>query len=138
MELDRALELSVLSSWGDLVRSNEAGSIYVEYRNIENVPLDVIEVWMMKNRGYGVLICRYSADRPERLGSGVRDPALNFANSYESTTLADNLKFIMKNQEQFGRHPGGSVHGRVQIESPSASERKSAAAWSLGLHAGGK
>lgn len=51
MELDRALELAVMSSWEELVNPGEACRIHVEYRNISELPLNSTEVWMIKNRG---------------------------------------------------------------------------------------
>jgi len=58
---------------------------------------------------------------------------MHFANNYRSTILADNLDFIMRNQQQFSRPPDRSIHGLVQIDLPSEEERKSAVIWSRGI-----
>jgi hypothetical protein len=121
MELDRALELAVISSWEDLVAPHESCSIHVVYENLPDLPLNSVEVWRVKNRGYENLICRYSIS--------PSDSRLHFANSYRSKTLADNLDFIMRNQGQFRRTGDQSLHGLVQIDSPSEADKKSAIAW---------
>ncbi len=58
---------------------------------------------------------------------------MHFANSYNSKTLADHIEFIMLNQGRFERPAGRSAHGLVQIDFPTADDRKDAAAWSDGL-----
>src|SRR6202007_2998959 len=99
MDLDRALDLAVVTSWDDLVAPGEACSIHVEYVDLSGLPVNSLEVWKIKNRGYGTLVCRYST-----AGSSVSRrevPAMHFANSYRSQTFADNLDFILRNQQQF-------------------------------------
>lgn len=56
MELDRALELAVESSWQELVNPDELCSIHIQYENIAELALSSLEVWMIKNRGYGKLV----------------------------------------------------------------------------------
>ena len=63
MDLDRALELAVVSAWNELAVSGEVCSIHVEYPDVSGLPLRSLQVWMIKNRGYGYLICNYSATR---------------------------------------------------------------------------
>lgn len=59
MELDRALELAVTSSWDELVKPGEIRSIHVEYKNVSGLPLSLVEVWSIRKRGYGTLAFRY-------------------------------------------------------------------------------
>lgn len=127
MDLDRALKLAVVSSWDELVHPDEPCSIHVEYKNLSEVPLSSVEVWMIKNRGYGTLVCRYSAARPSSLQPRLEAPAMHFANSYGSKILEANLDFVMRNQDQFSRPVDHSIHGVVQIDSPSTEDRATAA-----------
>lgn len=126
MELDRALELAVVSSWADLVKPGESCSVHVEYKNILDLPLNSLEVWTIRNRVYGTLVCHYSG-APSN-SSAV--PDVCFANSYYSKTLANNLDFIIRNQGRFTRPPDRSIHGLVQIDCPSEEDRSDAASWS--------
>jgi hypothetical protein len=129
MELDRALELAVVSSWTDLVKSGERCSVHVEYDNVSDVPLKSLAVWTIKNRGYGTLVCRYSvppSNSPSPLSGG---PPIHFANSYHSKRLAESLNFIMRNQGRFTRPLDRSIHGLVQINCPSDEDRSDAATW---------
>lgn len=132
MDLDRALELAVVSAWNELAVSGEVCSIHVEYPDVSGLPLRSLQVWMIKNRGYGYLICNYSATR-----SGFPAPAepldIHFANSYCSQMLIRDLDFIIRNESQFSRPPIHSIHGLVQVDVPSTEERKSAAIWSQTL-----
>jgi Protein of unknown function (DUF2934) len=124
MELDRVLELAVISSWEELVVPDESCSIHVVYANVSNLALNSVEVWKVKDRGFEGLVCRYSISRTECLAA-----RLHFANSYRSQILADNLDFIMQNQSQFSRPADRSIHGLVQIERPSDEDRKIAISW---------
>jgi hypothetical protein len=133
MDLDRALELAVVSSWDDLVNLGKCCSIHVEYRNMSELPLNSVEAWKIKNRGDGTLACRYTISRADSSPVAQKPLKMRFANNYRSTILADNLNFIMRNQQQFSRHPDRSIHGLVQIDLPSEEERKSAAIWSRGI-----
>src|SRR5579864_8167990 len=133
MDLDRALELAVVSSWDDLVNPNESCSIHVEYRNMSELPLNSVEVWKIKNRGNGTLVCRHTILRTDSSPVAPEPLEIRFANNYRSTILAENLDFIMRNQQEFSRHPDRSVFGLVQIDRPNEEERKSAAIWSRGF-----
>jgi hypothetical protein len=133
MDLDGALELAVVSSWDDLVNPGESCSIHVEYRNMSELPLNSVEVWKIKNRGNGTLVCRYTISRSDSSPVAPATLEMHFANNYRSTILADNLDFIMRNQQQFSRPPDRSIHGLVQIDLPSEEERKSAVIWSRGI-----
>jgi hypothetical protein len=130
MDLDRALELAVVSSWDDLVNLGESCSIHVEYRNVFELPLNSVEVWKIANRGDGTLVCSYTISRSDSSPMAPETPEMRFTNNYRSTILADDLDFIMRNQHQFSRPPDRSIHGLVQIDLPSEEERKSAAIWS--------
>jgi hypothetical protein len=44
MELDRALELAVVSSWGNLVKPGDTCSLHVNYENISGIGLRLLEV----------------------------------------------------------------------------------------------
>jgi hypothetical protein len=130
VELDRALELAVISSWADLVNPGESCLVHVEYKDISDIPLDSLEVWTIRNRGYGTLVCLCSISPSSSTLVSSAIPSVQFANSCHSQTLASNLSFIMRNQGEFTRPTGRSVHGLVQIDSPSDEEQSAAAAWS--------
>jgi hypothetical protein len=133
MELDRALELAVESSWEELVTPDERCSMHIEYENIAELELSSLEVWMIKNHGYGKLVCSYSVSRSDSSATSLEPVGIHFENPYRSKTLAGNLGFIMRNQRQFSRPPDRSIHGLVQIDRPSEAERNSAAIWSRGI-----
>ena len=129
MDLDRALELAVVASWDELVDPGEACSIHVEYVNLSELPVNSLEVWKIKNRGYGTLVCRYSTGS-NLLVSRLEVPAMHFANSYGSQTLADSLDFILRNQQQLSRPSDRSIHGLVRVDLPLEKDRESAEIWS--------
>jgi hypothetical protein len=135
IELDRALELAVLSSWQDLIKAGEAPTVRVEYENVPDIPLKRLEVWTRKGRGYGTLVCRYSVAPPASATASAEVPTILFANSYHSKMLADDLDFIMRNQDRFTRPSHRSLHGLVEIKAPSEKSLSDAAAWSQGLRA---
>jgi hypothetical protein len=131
MELDRALELAVISSWNELALPGESCSVHVEYENVSAVPVNSLEVWMIRKRGYGTLVCRCSDPSPRTADiSGCV-----FENAYRSKTLAEDFDFILRNQGQFSRPADHSVHGFVPIDQPSDEDRQSATAWSRSRHA---
>ena len=130
MDLDRALELAVVASWDELVDPGEACSIHIEYVNLPELPVNSLEVWKIKNRGYGTLVCRYSTAGSNSLVSRLEVPAMHFANSYRSQTLADNLDFILRNQHLLSRSSDRSTHGLVQVDLPLEKDRESAKIWS--------
>jgi len=128
MELDRALELAVVSSWEDLVKPGETCSVHVEYKKVPSLPLDSLEVWTIRNRGYGTIVCRFYG-KPSSFVSFSSEASVHFANSYHSKILANNLAFILENQGQFTRPADRSIHGLVQIDGPTKEDRSDAAAW---------
>lgn len=129
MELDRAFELAVMSSWDELVKKAEPSSIHVEYENITGLPVTVVEVWTIRQRGYGTLAFRYTS--PETLSSvpHAEVAEMQFSNSYRSDILANSLDFIMRNQTSFTRSPDHSIHGFIQIETPNELDREKAGLW---------
>ncbi len=129
MELDRAFELAVTSSWDELVHPGESCSIHVEYKNESGLPLSLVEVWTIRNRGYGNLAFRYVAPRADSSAPHLEPATMSFANSYHSDILASNLDFIMRNQSDFTRPIDHSIHGLVQIDTPNEDAKESAAAW---------
>lgn len=133
MELDRALELAVMSAWDELINPDELTrglrSVHVEYKNVSGLPLSLVEVWTIDDRGYGTLAFRYATPRSDSSTRRLEDPMMHFGNSYHSDTLASNFDFIMRNQSDFTRPGDDSTHGGVQIETPNEDDRKRAAAW---------
>lgn len=135
MELDRALELAVMSSWDELVNPAERCSIHVEYKNVSGLPLSLVEVWTISKRGYGTLAFRYVAPRADSSTPHLEGARMTFANSYHSGLLASNLDFIMQNQSDFTRPLDHSIHGFVQIGTPNEEDKESAAAWRRSVQA---
>lgn len=131
MELDRALELAVVSSWHELAPANQLCSIHVEYKNLTTLPVKSLEVWMIQKRGYGMLVCRCS----ESTAAASQPSSCTFENSYRSKTLADDLDFIIRNQSKYSRPADHSIHGFVQVSAPSDVEQKNAKDWSHSGHA---
>ena len=129
MELDRALELAVVSSWGELVKPGETCSVHVEYENTSDLPLSSLEVWTTRNRGYGTLVCDYFVAPSNSVFPSFEVPRIRFANSYHSKMLVNNLNFIMRNQHQFTRPADRSIHGLVQIDWPTEKDKSDAATW---------
>ena len=131
MELDRALEFAVVAAWEEVVKPGDISSVHVEYEKQPGCPLASLSVWTIRNRGYGTLVSRYSVTAPPDSVSSASDVSrLRFANSYQSELLAECLDFIMRNQGQFTRPADRSIHGLVQIDSPSEEDRRDAASWS--------
>jgi hypothetical protein len=130
VELDRALQFAVISSWADLVNSGESCLVHVEYNDIPDVPIGSLEVWAIRNRGYGTLVCRCSMAPSAPAPVSFAAPNIQFANSYHSEALASSLILVMRNQREFTRRTGGSSHGLVQIDCPSEEDQSDAAAWS--------
>jgi hypothetical protein len=130
MELERALELAVISSWGDVVKPGDTSSVHVEYESIAHLPLRLLEVWTVKDHGYGTLVCRYSPAANNSGAPASERSAICFANSYHSQLLTDSLNFIIRNQARFTHPSDGSIHGLVQVDSPSDEDRSDARTWS--------
>ena len=136
MDLDQAIEFAVVSSWAELLKPGESGSIHVEYKNVTGFPLNSLEVWMIRNRGYGTLVCDCALSPADSPDAASRLFGMHFANSHSSTTLAGNLDFIMRNQSRFSRPAGRSIHGLVQIDRPDEAQRRDAEVWSSTVRAG--
>ena len=129
MELDRALQLAVTSRWDDLVHPDEASSVHVEYKNVSGLPLSLVEVWIINEDGGRALAFRYAAPRSNSSARRREEPRMQFANSYRSPQLASYVDFIMRNQDTFTRPDDASIHGFIEIETPSEESRKIAGAW---------
>lgn len=123
-----------MASWDELVVPGEDCSLHVEYVDLSKLPVNSLEVWKIKNRGYGALVCRYSAADSNSSTSHLEIPAMHFTDSYRSQILADNLDFILRNQHQWSRPPGRSIHGLVQVDLPIEKARESAKMWSRDVH----
>jgi hypothetical protein len=132
MELDRALELAVVSSWEEIVTPGEPCAIHVEYKNVSELPLNSVEVWMTKKRGYGMLVCRYSLSRPDDPTAASEPLGMHFANNRKRWLP---ISIIMRNQPQFSPPPNRSIHGLIQVDAPSDDDRESAASWSRSVRA---
>jgi hypothetical protein len=125
MDFDKALEFAVVSSWAELVTPNEQTSIHVEYRNQRGSAIDSLQVWAVRERGHGTLICDYSA-----LPSGSSQAQrIQFSNSYVSSALVEGLDFIMQNQPRFARSAGDNVNGLVQVGVHSKQEQATVTTW---------
>lgn len=124
MELNKAFHLAVILAWQDLSRVTPLCLTKVEYACEPGRPLEHLNVWLVRVRGYEDLVCDYatraSADHP----GGV-----SFKNGHSSHQLAHALEFIMKNQDHFTRGADASRNGLVLIYPPTDEERTEAAAW---------
>jgi hypothetical protein len=129
MELDRVLKLAVVSSWGNLVKPGDTCSVHVRYENTSGIGLRLLEVWTI-NRGYGALVCRYTAAPTNSKARSIENPKICFANCYYSETLLDELTFIVRNRDRFTRPSDRSIHGLVQVDCPSEPDRSDARDWS--------
>jgi hypothetical protein len=126
MDFDKAIALAVVSSWDELVKSDENCTIRIEYRDISGTSLEWLKVWIVSKNGHWVLVCNYST----RGSHSSQDLRFRFANSYQSAMLTQNLDFIMQNQLRFKRGvPGSSMKGMVEIGPPNEEDRANADIW---------
>ena len=121
IHLDHILESAVIASWPDLMRSNHAGLIHIEYAFAPTGALDYMKVWASVARGHWLLACEYWMSENAFHGVGV-----HFENGYESEELARILEFVMQHQDFFVPPPNLGRQGLLQI--PAPSEKDSAAA----------
>jgi hypothetical protein len=117
MELDKALELAVMSAWQDLLKAATPRSVRVEYECEPGASLDYLTVWAVKSGGYQDLVCDYWTWTSPAHARGVR-----FANGYHSDGLGQALNFMMKNQDKFTRPADACRHGFVLIYPPTMNE----------------
>ena len=119
MEFEKAIALAVVSSWDDLVKTNdELCTVRIEYRDISGTSLEWLKVW--------ILVCNYST----KASRSSQDLRFRFANSYQSATLTQNLDFIMQNQLRFTRRAAGSsMKGMVEVAPPNQEDRTNAGTW---------
>jgi len=127
MEFEKAIALAVVSSWDDLVKTNdELCTVRIEYRDISGASLEWLKVWIVRQSGHWVLVCNYST----KASRSSQDLRFRFANSYQSATLTQNLDFIMQNQLRFTRRAAGSsMKGMVEVASPNQEDRTNAGTW---------
>lgn len=135
MELDRAFELAGVAAWGDLVKLGYTSSVHLQYEKEPHSPLTSLSVWTIRNRGYGTLVCRCSVAPDDSAPFALEFKGMHFSNSYQSQILADCLEFVVRNEGQFTRPADRSIHGLVQVDSPSEEDRSEAATWSRSISA---
>jgi hypothetical protein len=128
MELDKALRLALIQSWEDILKVHNSCSVRIEYQQEAGAPLDYLSVWSDRPKGYQFLICNYWKTTTSAHARGAR-----FANEYCSDQLAQNLDFIMENQDQFPRPADASRSGLVLIDPPSDKDRAEASSWMSGV-----
>jgi hypothetical protein len=124
MELDKVLQLAVISAWKDLIKVGNPCSIRVEYRCEPGTPLDSVRVWVARAGGCQDLLCDYWT-----WASAVHPLGVRFRNGHSSDNLALTLGFIMRNQDQFTRPADACRDGLVLIYPPTEDERLEASRW---------
>ena len=128
MELDQAFRLAVIQSWEDIMKVANSRSVRLEYQKEAGTSLDYLSVWSDRPKGYQFLICNYWTTTTSAHPSGAR-----FANGYHSDQLAQNLDFIMTNQDQFTRPADAGSGGLVLIYPPASEDRAEATTWMSGV-----
>jgi hypothetical protein len=129
MELDMALEYSVILAWEDLVKVTNLCSARVEYQCEPGVSLDYLSVWSVRAGGEQDLVCDYWTWTSSAHPNGV-----HFRNRFHSEQLAQALDFILVNQDQFTRRADACRDGLALIYPPTEDERAEAATWMSGAH----
>lgn len=124
MNLDMAFQFAVIVAWEDLMKTNMAGLMRVEYNCEPGTFLDYASVWLVREGGHEHLICDYWTCTSSEHPSGIR-----FRDRHYSGQLAESLGFIIKNQDQYLRSADACHEGQVLIHPPSEAERSEAAAW---------
>src|SRR5437764_14341611 len=100
MEFEKAIALAVVSSWDDLVKTNdELCTVRIEYRDISGTSLEWLKVWVVRQSGHWILVCNYST----KASRSAQDLRFLFANFCQSAPVAQNLDFIMQNQLRLTR-----------------------------------
>jgi hypothetical protein len=128
MEFDKALRLAVILSWDDILKVPNSSSVRLEYQQEAGTSLDSLSVWSDRPKGNQFLICNCRTTTTSAHPAGTR-----FANGYHSDRLAQNLDFIMKNQNEFTYPADAGRNGLVLIYPPSGEDRTEAAAWMSGI-----
>jgi len=123
MNFDLALEMAIISSWDDLVKTDERSSIHVEYRCAADAAVDPVQVWSVGKRGNAKRVCDYS------LGHLPHVASANFMNAYHSRVLDTTLALALHNQAQFPRRLERCTQGLVRVDSPSTEDRARAETW---------
>ncbi|HTD25162.1 MAG TPA: hypothetical protein VK738_21110 [Terriglobales bacterium] len=127
MEFEKAIALAMMSSWDELVKSNDENcTLRVEYRDISGTSLECLKVWFVRKNGLWVLVCNYSI----KASHSSQDLRFSFANSYQSEALTQSIDYIMQNQLRFSRRAAGSsMKGMVEVGPPNQEERANAVTW---------
>lgn len=123
MQLDKAFELAVVFSWGDLMKVVTPASIRVEYRRESRSLLDHVTFWADKGKGYCDRVCDYWT-----WGSATHPNGMRFWRGHDSDQLARSLDFIMKGQDRFTAS-AIARDGLVLVYPPGDAERAEAATW---------
>lgn len=129
MQLDKAFELAVVFSWGDLMKVVTPASVRVEYQRESKSSLDHVTIWADKGKGYCDRVCDYWT-----WASGAHPNGIRFWRGHDSDCLARALEFIMKSQERF-TGPTTARDGLVLVHPPGDAERAEAAGWAAALPA---
>jgi hypothetical protein len=124
MKLDKTFQFAVVLAWEDLMKTNVAGLIRVEYKCEPGAFLDYASVWLVRDGGYQNLICDYWTWASSAHPGGIR-----FRDRHYSGQLTEALDFIMKNQNLYLRSADACRDGLVLIYTPTEEERSEAAAW---------
>lgn len=128
MEFDKALHFAVILAWEDLKKVTPPYLVKIEYQGEPGSSLDHLSVWLARSRGYQDLVCDYWTSTSPEHPAGAR-----FRNGHFSEPLAENLGFLMRNQDQFTRLPDACRNGMVLTYPPNENELAEAAAWQRGL-----
>lgn len=122
-KMESALQSAVVLNWEDLVRGAPGATIQVEYAFAPGGTLAYVRVWSSTLRGYWLLACAYWMS-----ASGSHDQGAHFDNGYRSDGLAHILEFLMQHQNSFAIPHNFGGEGSILIATPTAVERRSAAA----------
>jgi len=124
MGLDKALQYAVILAWEDFIKPTQPLSVRVEYLCEPGSSLDHLSIWSVRAGGYQDLICDYWMSTSSDHSSGT-----SYGNRPSSDKFAQNLEFIMKNQNLFKRAADAGSHGLVLVFPPDADDRTEAAQW---------
>lgn len=127
MDLDKALEFTVILAWQDFLKVALPNAVRVEYECESGISLDHLSIWLIRAKGYQDLVYEQWAEASSAHHGGAR-----FANGHCSEQLTRALNFILKNQDQFTR-ADDCRKGRILVHPPAESELTEAAAWMRGL-----
>jgi len=124
MDLDKALQYTVIAAWEDLAKVSKPSAARVEYLCEPGIALDYVSVWSVRAGGQQDLVCDYRTRTSPAYPSGVR-----FRNGHGSEQLAQTLDVIMKNQDRFTHPADACRNGLVLIHPPASEELTEATTW---------